>query len=96
MAKEYWHTLSIDAIFESLKTSAEGLNSEEARARLERFGPNEIKEAKKKTPFEMLLDQFKDFMILILIAAAIISGVVGEPIDTIAIIVIVILNGIIG
>ncbi|MEO0094741.1 MAG: calcium-translocating P-type ATPase, PMCA-type [candidate division WOR-3 bacterium] len=96
MAKKYWHTLSIDAIFESLKTSAEGLNSEEARSRLERFGPNEIKEAKKKTPFEMLLDQFKDFMILILIAAAIISGIVGEPIDTIAIIVIVILNGIIG
>ncbi|MEO0122381.1 MAG: calcium-translocating P-type ATPase, PMCA-type [candidate division WOR-3 bacterium] len=96
MEKEYWHTLSIDAIFESLKTSAEGLNSEEARSRLERFGPNEIKEAKKKTPFEMLLDQFKDFMILILIAAAIISGIVGEPIDTIAIIVIVILNGIIG
>ncbi len=96
MIKEYWHTLSIDAVFESLKTDASGLNSEEARLRLERFGPNEIKEAKKKTPFAMLLGQFKDFMILILIAAAIISGIVGEPLDTIAIIVIVILNGIIG
>ncbi len=96
MVKEYWHTLSIDAVFEALKTNVEGLNSEEARIRLERFGPNEIKEAKKKTPLEMLLDQFKDFMILILIAAAIISGIVGEPVDTIAIIVIVILNGVIG
>ncbi len=96
MAKEYWHTLSIDAVFESLKTSAEGLNSEEARNRLEKFGPNEIKKAKKKTPLEMLLDQFKDFMILILIGAAIISGIIGEPVDTIAIIVIVILNGVIG
>ncbi|MGB9721251.1 MAG: calcium-translocating P-type ATPase, PMCA-type [bacterium] len=96
MAKEYWHTLSIDGVFESLKADIKGLNSEEARARLERFGPNEIKEAKKKSPWEMLLDQFKDFMILILIGAAIISGIVGEPIDTIAIIVIVILNGVIG
>ncbi|MCX7995625.1 MAG: calcium-translocating P-type ATPase, PMCA-type [candidate division WOR-3 bacterium] len=96
MEKEYWHTLSIEAVFESLRTSAQGLNSEEARLRLEKFGPNEIKEAKKKTILEMFLDQFKDFMILILIAAAIISGIVGEPIDTIAIIVIVILNGVIG
>ncbi len=96
MRKEYWHTLSINAIFETLKTHPQGLNSEEARQRLEEFGPNEIKEAKKRTPFEMFLDQFKDFMILILIGAAIISGIVGEPIDTIAIVVIVIVNGIIG
>jgi len=96
MIKEYWHTLSIDATFEALKTRAEGLNSEEVRQRLEEFGSNEIKEAKKKTPFEMLIGQFKDFMIMILIGAAIISGVVGEPIDTIAIIVIVIVNGIVG
>ncbi len=96
MRKEYWHTLSIDAIFETLKTRAQGLNSEEARQRLEEFGPNEIKEAKKRTPFEMFIDQFKDFMILILIGAAIVSGIVGEPIDTIAIVVIVIVNGIIG
>jgi len=96
MAQDYWHSLSINAVLETINTRIEGLNSEEARNRLEKFGPNEIKQAKKKTPFEMLLDQFKDFMILILIAAAIISGIVGEPIDTIAIIVIVIVNGIIG
>jgi len=96
MAKDYWHSLPINAVLETINTRIEGLNSEEARNRLEKFGPNEIKQAKKKTPFEMLLDQFKDFMILILIVAAIISGIVGEPIDTIAIIVIVIVNGIIG
>ncbi len=95
-AKQYWHTLSEGAIFESLRTRTEGLNSEEVRQRLEKFGYNEIKETKRKTPFKMFLDQFKDFMILILIAAAIISGIVGEPIDTIAIIVIVIINGIVG
>jgi Ca2+-transporting ATPase len=96
MAQKVWHSLSVKAVLDALETRVEGLNSEEARNRLERFGPNEIKQAKRKTPFEMLLDQFKDFMILILIAAAIISGVVGEPIDTIAIIVIVIINGVIG
>ncbi len=96
MARQYWHTLSINAIFESLRTRAEGLNSEEVRQRLEEFGHNEIKETKKKTTFEMFLDQFKDFMILVLIGAAIISGIIGEPVDTIAIIIIVLLNGIIG
>ncbi|MGQ9534931.1 MAG: calcium-translocating P-type ATPase, PMCA-type [bacterium] len=96
MIKEYWHTLSIDATFEALKTRVQGLNSEEVRQRLEEFGSNEIKEAKKRTLFEIFIDQFKDFMILILITAAIISGIVGEPIDTIAIVVIVIVNGIIG
>uniref|UniRef100_A0A7C4XC10 P-type Ca(2+) transporter n=1 Tax=candidate division WOR-3 bacterium TaxID=2052148 RepID=A0A7C4XC10_UNCW3 len=96
MAQRDWHSLSIKAVLETINARIEGLNSEEARDRLEKFGPNEIKQAKKKTPFEMLLDQFKDFMILILIVAAIISGIVGEPIDTIAIIVIVIVNGIIG
>lgn len=96
MRKEYWHTLSIDAIFEILKTRAQGLNSEEARQRLEEFGPNEIREAKKRTPFEMFIDQFKDFMILILIGAALISGILGEAKDTIAIVIIVVLNGIIG
>lgn len=96
MIKEYWHTLSIDATLEALMTRVEGLNSEEARRRLEEFGPNEIKEARKRTPFEMFLDQFKDFMIIVLIAAAVVSGVLGEPKDTIAIIVIVMINGIIG
>lgn len=96
MTKEYWHTLSIEAIFETLKTRARGLNSEEVGQRLEEFGPNEIKQTKKRTPLEMFIDQFKDFMILILIGAAIISGIVGEPIDTIAIVVIVVVNGIIG
>lgn len=96
MVKETWHTLPIDRVFESLGTNFQGLNSEEARVRLEKYGPNEIKEARKKTTWEMLIAQFTDFMILILIGAAIISGIIGEPIDTIAIIVIVVLNGFIG
>jgi len=73
-----------------------GLSSEEAEKRFKEYGPNELKEKKKKSAFVMFLDQFRDFMILVLIAAAIISGIIGDPSDTIAIAVIVILNAVIG
>jgi Ca2+-transporting ATPase len=79
-----------------LKTTTQGLSRDEARKRREQYGPNELVEKKKKTALMMFLDQFKDFMILVLIAAAVISGVIGEPADTIAIVVIVILNAALG
>ncbi|MDP2156564.1 MAG: cation-translocating P-type ATPase, partial [Nitrospirota bacterium] len=73
-----------------------GLSAAEAVKRLAEYGPNELTEKKKKTPFMMILDQFKDFMIMVLIAAAVIAGIVGKPTDAAAIIAIVILNAIIG
>ncbi|MEK7741433.1 MAG: HAD-IC family P-type ATPase, partial [Nitrospirota bacterium] len=79
-----------------MNSSVSGLSSDEAQKRLAEYGPNELKEKEKRTLFMMFLDQFKDFMILILIGAAIISGIIGEPADTIAIIVIVVLNAVIG
>lgn len=91
-----WHQKEIKDIFEELDSSLSGLSSPEAKKRLEEYGPNELKEKKKKTAFMMLLDQFRDFMILVLIAAAVISGIIGEPSDTIAIAVIVVLNAVIG
>ena len=91
-----WHILSIEESLKLLNISIDGLSTKEAEHRLLHIGPNEIKRLKKRTPFEMLLDQFKDFMILILIIAAVISGLIGEIKDTIAILVIVILNAIIG
>ncbi|BCB95467.1 ATPase [Dissulfurispira thermophila] len=91
-----WHQKEVSRVIEDLRSSVHGLSTEEAQRRLFEYGPNELKEKKKRTPFMMFLDQFKDFMILVLIAAAIISGIIGEASDTIAIIVIVILNAIIG
>jgi len=91
-----WYKKETSKIVEQLNSSLQGLSPEEARKRLVEYGPNELGEKEKKTPFMLFLDQFKDFMILVLIAAAIISGVIGEASDTIAIAVIVILNAIIG
>lgn len=73
-----------------------GLSQEEAAKRLEQFGPNQLKEKKKKSTFQLFLDQFKDFMITILVIAAIFSGIAGEWSDTIIILVIVVLNAIMG
>ncbi|MBI3377920.1 MAG: cation-translocating P-type ATPase [Nitrospirae bacterium] len=91
-----WHQKETKDILDGLQSSSKGLSSEEAQKRLLEYGPNELKEKEKRTLFMMFLGQFKDFMILILIGAAIISGIIGEPADTIAIIVIVVLNAVIG
>jgi Ca2+-transporting ATPase len=92
----HWHQKDIQQVIDELGSSPRGLSSEEARRRLQEHGPNELKEKAKKTLVMMFLDQFRDFMILVLIAAAVISGFIGELTDTIAIIVIVVLNAVIG
>lgn len=91
-----WHRLSIAEVFELLGTNQQGLSTIAAEDKLLEIGPNELQEGKKKSIASMLLAQFKDVMILILIAAAIISGAIGDLTDTIVILVIVLLNAIIG
>ena len=91
-----WHSLDIEKIFESTQSSAKGLTTEEAKTRLAKYGPNELQAKKKKPVWMIFLNQFRDFMILVLIAAAIISGVVGDVADTVIILVIVILNAVVG
>lgn len=91
-----WHHENIDRVIEELDSSLHGISSETALRRLERYGPNKLREKKKKTLLMIFLDQFMDFMILVLIAAAVISGFIGEISDTITIVLIVLLNAIIG
>ena len=91
-----YHQQKPEDVLEVLNSSIKGLSHDEAQKRLVEYGPNEIKETKKKTLLGMFLDQFKDFMIIILIAAAVISGLLGDIVDTIAIVVIVVLNAVIG
>ena len=94
--KESWYTLDADEVTKRLETSPKGLNAEERSRRLEQYGPNEIKEEEKASPLVVFLRQFKSVLIGILIAAAIISVFLGEIVDTLAILLIVILNAVIG
>ncbi|MDO8693384.1 MAG: calcium-translocating P-type ATPase, PMCA-type [Sheuella sp.] len=93
----HWHTLSIDEVAKELNTDqATGLDSSGVLRRREEFGSNVLRETHRRSPWKMLLDQFKEFMILLLIGAAIISGFVGEIGDTLFIIAILVLNAVIG
>ena len=91
-----WHSIETDEVLLRLESSAEGLSSDEAQNRLAEHGPNAISEKKRHSLLLILLRQFSDFMIVILLLAALISGFIGELQDTIAILVIVFLNAIIG
>ncbi len=91
-----WHKKNVDDVLKELKVSFSGLSPDEAERRFKDFGPNELIEKKQKTPIQIFLEQFKDLMIIILLAAAIISGIIGDVSDTFVIIIIVIINAIIG
>jgi len=91
-----FHQQTAQESIASLGSSLTGMTGADALARLQKYGPNELVEKARRTPLMMFLSQFTDFMILVLIAAAIVSGVIGEPSDTIAIIVILLLNAVLG
>ena len=102
MENEKWFNKEIQEVEEKLQTDAEkGLSQEEIVRRQEKYGFNELKSQQKKTLVQRFLEQFKDFSIIILIIAAIVSGAVGiaqnEGVtDTIIILIVVIVNAIIG
>jgi Ca2+-transporting ATPase len=92
-----WHCLDGEATAAHLDSDlGAGLSADAAALRLAQGGPNALVETGRRHPLLMLASQFTDFMILVLIAAAVIAGVVGEPQDAVAIVVIVFLNGIVG
>lgn len=91
-----WHQIPQAELYSQLQTSERGLTPDEAARRLEEHGPNQLQEKKKKPAWLIFLGQFKDFMIVILAAAAVISGIVGDLADTIIILVIVLLNAVVG
>ncbi len=92
-----WHTSEIDAVLAAQHSdAASGLTAAEARSRLQQHGPNALSERASRSAWQLLLDQFKDFMIIILLAAAVVSGVMGEVTDTLVIVTIVVLNAAIG
>lgn len=92
-----WHALSTEAAAAHLEVDAgTGLSAHEAARRLEQHGANAIREKPPRPLWRMFLDQFMDFMIMVLAAAAVVSGIIGDLKDTLAIVVIVLLNAVIG
>lgn len=92
----FWHTMKREEVFEELDTSAEGLQGAEVEKRLEKYGPNELEERGLRSPWVVLLSQFTEIMVIVLLVAALISFFIGETTDAIMILIIVVLNAILG
>ena len=93
---EAWHSQSAEAVLAKLGSSSAGLSAREAAERLAANGPNELKEGKRISPLQIFFGQFKSLIVWILIVAGVISGALGEVVDAIAILAIVVLNAGIG
>nr|WP_255654396.1 calcium-translocating P-type ATPase, SERCA-type [Cohnella sp. REN36] len=74
----------------------EGLAADEAASRIALHGLNELAERRRESPFKLLINQFKDFMVLVLAGATVVSGLLGEMLDALTIIAIIVLNGLLG
>lgn len=91
-----WHLIPVSEIAQLLNTKPSGIDSVTASQLLIQYGKNEIEDKKKKSILQMVLHQLLDFMILILIVAAIISGLLGDITDTVIILAIVLINALVG
>ena len=91
---------SVKDVFKEVQSSPSGLSSKEAASRLEKYGANTLQEGKKKSLLEKFVDQFKDFMILVLLVAAVVSMFAHQgdpdPTDAIIILAVVLLNAVLG
>lgn len=97
MFNDKWHKISTRRVLEMFNVNIEdGMSTKDVDNNLKRFGLNELQLTKPISPITIFLNQFKDFMILVLLVATLISGLLGEYFDAITIIAIVILNAIMG
>jgi Ca2+-transporting ATPase len=95
-AKEDWHTIDSDKAIQVLQTNSEGLSTSDVKKRLEKHGFNELREEKGRPPFFIFFDQFKEFLMILLLVAVFISVLVGEIIDATMIFAIVIASAMLG
>ncbi|CEP68082.1 Cation-transporting P-type ATPase [Moorella glycerini] len=97
LPEKKWYAMEIHQVCQELNSDLhQGLNQEEANERLKIYGPNVLKEPPPRSLFSMFIGQLKEILVLILIGAAIISGILGEWEDSIVILVIVMLNAVLG
>lgn len=91
-----WYQMSQAQVMKTKETSGEGISGAEAAKRLKQYGPNILEEGKKKSLLQVFGEQFWDLLVIILIIAAVISALSGNPESTAVIIVVLILNAILG
>ncbi|QOR68505.1 calcium-translocating P-type ATPase, SERCA-type [Cytobacillus suaedae] len=92
-----WYEMRSEEVEQTVNTNfQEGLSDKEVKQRHKQLGFNELKEADRPSAFLVFLEQFKDFMVIVLLAATLISGLLGEYLDAIAIMAIVLINGVLG
>src|SRR3989338_10897700 len=91
-----FHALPAQEVFSQLTTSEKGLAEKEISARQKKFGANKLKEIRRRTAIKILVEQFKSFLVLLLIFAAIVSYSIGNALDAAAIAAILILNALLG
>lgn len=91
-----FYNKSVNEVFKELDSSEKGLEDSEVVKKRETYGYNELIEENKKTVFQIFLEQFKDFLVIILISASIISAFLGKFESTIVIMVVITLNSILG
>lgn len=91
-----WHAMPVAEAVNRIGTSSDGLSAEEASRRLTEFGPNELRHAAQAGFVQVLLGQFKSFIVWLLVGAAAVSGALGEWVDSVVITAIVVLNAVIG
>ena len=91
-----WHTMTVPESLAALETTTHGLTAEEAAARLERFGPNEIEAERIVSPWEILWAQIKNPLVVVLLAAALVSVLTGHSTDAIVIGAVIVVNSAIG
>lgn len=94
--KKQYYLQTKDEVLKEFHTSSDGLSTKQAEENLAKYGKNALVEGKKKTTFQVFLEQFKDLMVIILIIAAIISAFTGELESTLVIIAVLILNAVLG
>ena len=97
MSQIMWHQLNKEELLETLNSSeTSGLSLETVNERLAEHGWNELAETKKLSPLTLFLNQFKDFMVIVLMGATLISGLLGEYLDAITILAILVINAVLG
>ncbi|HUM28315.1 MAG TPA: HAD-IC family P-type ATPase, partial [Anaerolineales bacterium] len=91
-----WHALGAEQVLRDLKVHEEGLTTVEAEKRIEHYGPNQLREAPRPGFLAMLWDQLNNFVVILLIVASVISALLGDYVEAIAIMAIVVLNAVLG